>query len=316
MTEKEVKKLIKKYLNGTITAKEEKLLELFDANLLLRNKKEISELRKHKTSIKRKLSTKNKREHRKPIRNLLKIAASITVIMGLTFFSYKKSDIVKEQPVAELVKTTAWGQKLTVTLPDGTSIKLNSGSVIKFPEKFDERTREVELNGEAFFDVAKDLNKPFIIKSGSLSTKVLGTSFNVNAYPDSERIAVTVASGKVKISSKNRNTILTPNQQGIFHKKLNSITRHEVDIVKILQWKEGIIHFDDITLNKASKILEKWYGVTFVFENEQLGECHITGTYDNEILSAVLESIVYVKKGLQYEFIEDRKILIKGSCND
>lgn len=319
MNEKEVKSLMNKYLKGTLSEREERLLEQFDADLLSRNLGSVFKTENQKKDVGEKmLENITPRDKVAAYRNWLSIAASVILILSLGYLLYNKMDdsVKEEQPIAHITKTTEWGERLSLTLADGTKVKLNSGSTITFPESFATSTREVTLVGEAFFDVAKNARKPFIIKSGDLSTTVLGTSFNVNAYKEHEKVAVTVVTGKVGISANAGEVFLNPNEQGVFNKVMESISKKEVNVASFVQWKDGIIRFDDITLKEAMKKLERWYGVTFVFENKKSEECHISATYDNEVLSAVLESIIYVKKGLSYEYLENNKILIKGNCSD
>ncbi|MER3374846.1 MAG: FecR domain-containing protein [Allomuricauda sp.] len=317
MTEQDVKRLMKKYLNGTLTKREEALLEKFDSRLLSKNEKQVFASDAHKQHIKRKLSKRINQKEGSPVTKWLGMAASLALLLALGYFAYSKFDQAPVQhPIVEIVKTTEWGKKMNLTLPDGTQVRLNSGSTIKFPERFEGNTREVELSGEAFFDVTKNPDKPFIIKSSEIQTTVLGTSFNINTYPDNHHIAVTVATGKVKVASKDNEILLGPNEQGVFDKSTRTISKEEIDIAAFLHWKNGVLHFEDVTLDKVMESLERWYGVNFVFENENFGDCHLTASYDNEMLSAVLESIMYIKKGLAYEHVEDKTILIKGKCTD
>lgn len=319
MNEKEVKSLMKKYLNGTISEREERLLEQFDANLLSRNLKSVFKTENQKKRMGEKISKNITPRHKVAAhRNWIRLVASVILVIGLGYLYYYKqsNNLIQQQPIVHITKTTGGGEKLSLTLADGTKVKLNSGSTITFPESFAGNTREVTLVGEAFFDVTKNAQKPFIVKSRDLSTTVLGTSFNVNAYKDHQKVSVTVVTGKVGIRGKKGEAFLNPNEQGMFNRDQESISKTEVNVANFIQWKDGIIYFDDITLKEAMRKLERWYGVTFVFENEKSGECHISGTYDNEALSAVLESIIYVKKGLQYEYLENHKILIKGNCSD
>lgn len=309
---------MEKYLNGTITKKEESLLELFDIDLLSKNHKKISHGQVHRKQMERKLAQGTDRHNGKATRfGWGKIAASLALMVGLGYFAYTTMNRKEEvEPVIEMVKTTEWGQKLNLTLADGTHIRLNSGSTIKYPDRFEGDVREVTLEGEAFFDVARNPDKPFVIRSGEVLTTVLGTSFNINTYLDNSHIAVTVASGKVKVASQENEIHLGPNEQGVFDKKTKTISKKRTDIATFLNWKDGILHFEDIALTEVMESLERWYGVSFVFENKDLGSCHVTATYNNEMLPAVLESIVYAKKGLRYEFLGNHEILIKGRCTD
>ncbi len=317
MTENDIKGLMEKYLNGTITEGEEKLLEQFDGILLSKNKKVNFNSEIHKARVKQNLShIIHKRGKTKSLK-WLRIAASWALIISLGFVAYNWShSYVQQEPMAEIVEHTKWGQKLNVTLADGTKVVLNSGSTLCFPERFEGNSREVELMGEAFFDVVKNRDKPFVIRLGDITTTVLGTSFNINAYPDKEEVAVTLATGKVKIASADSTVFISPNQQAVFNHLNKTLSTFQVEINPYIDWKNGIIHINDATLAETAEILERWYGVSFVFENEKLKHCHITATYDNQTLATVLESIKHVKKGMGYEYMGDNKILIKGSCND
>ncbi|WP_047246215.1 FecR family protein [Maribacter thermophilus] len=319
MTEKEVKTLMDKYLNGTITATEEKLLEKFDASLIIKNKERVSKKEGRTEQLGQKLLRRiHGRQYKKSGRLWVKVAASIAIIINLGVLAYLGLHTTKKTPqtVSQIVETTDWGKRKEFVLSDGTKIKLNTGSTLSFPEKFIGNTREVTLIGEAFFNVAKDAAKPFIIKSGGLSTKVLGTSFNVNAYPGNNEISVTVATGKVQIDASDNVVYLHPNQQGVFHKNLGSISKKEVDTSKFINWQKGILKFSDITVKEALGIMEKWYGVTFVVHDDQSLDCHITASFDNETLSNVLASITYVKKGLSFKPLKNNNILIQGTCID
>ncbi|MBO0321644.1 FecR domain-containing protein [Muricauda sp. CAU 1633] len=317
MTEQDIKRLMKKYLDGTITKREESLLERFDSSLLSKNGKQVFHSNAQKQYIKRKFSKGINQKPKNPVIKWVRIAASLALLLSLGYFTYIQfHQEPAPTPIVEIVKTTEWGKKMSLTLPDGTQVKLNSGSTITFPERFEDNTREVELSGEAFFNVTKNPDKPFIIKSNEVQTTVLGTSFNINTYPDNHQIAVTVATGKVKVASMDSEVLLGPNEQGVFDKATKQISKEQINIASFLHWKNGVLHFEDATLSSVMKSLEQWYGVTFVFENENFGNCHLTASYDNEMLSAVLESIMYTKKGLAYEYVRDKKILIKGKCTD
>lgn len=318
MTEKEIKTLMKKYLNGTISNKEETLLEEFDSKLILKNK-DTFRSEEDKQHIRHAISKNSKGKHNNSsFSNLAKVAASIVLLFGLgyLFFMIAPINNAKEIPVEEVVLQTEWGQKMNLTLPDGTQVHLNSGTTIKFPKKFSAQSREVKLNGEAFFEVAKNPNKPFIIQTGEVNTRVHGTSFNINNYDDKDRVEVTVATGKVEVSSNEEKVFLTQNDQAIFDRTTKNIRKEHVNAADYLYWKKGIINFKDAPLAEALEALERWYGVSFIVKNEKVKRCHITASFNNEILTVVLESIIYAKKGLQFEYIEDNKIMIKGKCTD
>jgi len=338
MTKSEFQDLLAKYLDGKCNAEEEKLLikfydsfqeettwpeklgvkETFESHLL-------ADINKHINSAEK--SQSNKRFRMSPA---FMIAASIILILSIgSFLTFLISDQNVNQ-IAIIEKNTQKGQKSTLVLSDGTQIRLNSGSQLVFPEKFEGNVREVVLIGEAFFDVAKDASKPFIIKTGELTTTVLGTSFNIKAFPE-ENIEVTVATGKVKVERYYNNRrastngekpdssklILTPNQQVNYDLSSGTLEKREVDIKQYLSWKDGILSFDEMELQEACKILERWYGVSISFSNEAISHCKIQrSTYKNENLLNILQSFQFFL-GIEFEVVEGNQITLKGNgCGD
>ncbi len=314
MTEKEIKGLMQKYLDGTITRGEEQLLERFDANLLSKNQDWA--LKSPNPPKKPNLGNSPTKHLRNPFR-WVAVAASLALLLGSGYLLYGEfTGEVREAPVQELTRSTQWGQKLNLSLADGTQIRLNSGSSIKYPERFTGNNRVVELEGEAYFEVAPDPQRLFVIKLGEVRTTVLGTSFNINSYSGLDHIAVTVVSGKVRVASEHKEVHLGPNEQGQFDRKTRTMTKRKTDISTYLNWKDGILQFEDTKLTEVSKTLERWFGVQIEFENGNIGNCHITASYDNVNLEGILESIVFTKKGLGYKFLDGDSISISGSCRD
>ncbi|WP_276166411.1 FecR family protein [Zobellia alginiliquefaciens] len=329
MTEKELQNLIDKYISGNCSQEEQELLDKVldsytDADATLPEIEEEfriqSEIYSH---ILKKGIAPNKTHSTKTYKWLKIAAAMVLLLFSLSAAFYTINPFEKENVVAQsfVTKSTEWGQRSTLTLQDGTKITLNAGSSIEFPESFNAlSTREVKLNGEAFFEVAKNPNKPFIIHTENVTTQVLGTSFNVNAYDFSENISVTVRTGKVRVQSENKdgaiNTVyLTPNQMAAYSKKGDELITSTVDNENYLDWKNGIIRFNDITFLEASKMLTRWYGIEIDFQSPSLKNCHVTARYEKAKLHVVLESIKFATKGMDYEYLENHTILLKGSCN-
>ena len=157
--------------------------------------------------------------------------------------------LVNQQP--EIIKTrivvkeTQWGQKLIIYLSDGSEVMLNSGSTIEYPEHFTPDERVVFLNGEAFFKVAKDQNRPFKVITSKLTTEALGTSFNINAYPGSGTVDVSLVSGKVMVYHDTSKLIqLVPGESANYDGVNNTIEKAKFDPA-FLRWKDGIIVFKD-----------------------------------------------------------------------
>jgi transmembrane sensor len=188
-------------------------------------------------------------------------------------------------------------QKTVVTLPDRSVVQLHAGSSLTYPEAFASGNREVILTGEAFFEITKDATKPFVVRSGDVSTTVLGTSFNVQAFPH-ENTSVTVITGRVRVSGKEGSTtapvILTPGNQAVYDHRHQAITTSEVTVEQYISWRDNIISFHNTSLEEASEKLGRWYGVTLTFENDAVKQCRISGRYKDQRLEDVLESIEYM----------------------
>lgn len=320
MNEKKLNQLFEDYLNGTISPEDERLLEGFDAKVLAENLDKYTHAEKAKERVSIKLNTAVGRntKTRKLWTYTVRVAAAISVFFAFKFiFLQPTSTRVAEEPALVWVeRKTDWGEKLNLILADGTQIKLNSGSSIRFPKVFTANERRIELSGEAFFDVARDESKPFIIQSDKVETKVLGTSFNVQAYEDQRHISVSVLTGRVEVASSENKVFLSPHEQGVYHRSKGNVTKGRVDIEKILLWKDGIIHFEDATFGEVKNVLERWYGVNISFASKELAQCHLTATYANESLETILGSIVYAKKGMQYRMDDQKTIIFSGKCTD
>jgi transmembrane sensor len=199
-------------------------------------------------------------------------------------------------------KTVASGKSIAapLSLADGSTIFLNSSSTIKFPEKFGGDTREVYFWGEAFFEIAHDPTRPFIIESGETRIKVLGTSFNVKAYPETDRIEVVVNSGKVLFYHIDKNdhilgqVILQKGDKGVYYRKSGQIVRLLNDEPNYLSWKTGMLVFSETSLDKVFNAVGQKYGVKFNLAEKDLSLLKLTATFDNETLDAVLEVLQLV----------------------
>ncbi|MCG8387779.1 MAG: FecR domain-containing protein [Cytophagales bacterium] len=238
--------------------------------------------------------------------------------------------------------TTVPGQKSSIVLPDGTSIYLNASSKIILPKKFSGSTREIFLTGEAFFEVARDEKRPFIIKSPGIITTVLGTSFNVKAFSN-EETEVTVATGKVRIDTSPQNVIQHPQDssftgkpgpgvvregqgegitqilgagdQAIFNPETGELSKQPVELEEFLAWKDGIILYKDESLAKVITRLESWYGVRIVVLNDQILECKINGKHKDSSLEEVLK-VIQLLLDIDYE-LKNREVTLKGgNCKE
>ena len=235
--------------------------------------------------------------HTPPTFNWLRVAAALAILSAAAFLIYRYQDGIALSPEELMVeKVNPKGMKSTFSLSDGSLVKLNAGSQLRFPKKFSAVGRTVYLTGEAYFEVARDEDRPFKVISENLTTEVLGTSFAVKAFPEALEAQVIVASGKVQVSSKAANispVVLRPREKVVYHKQGGTMTKSQAENEQELAWKDDILLFDETPLREVTHILEQWYGVEVKLANQGLEHCTLTGRFEDESLSHVLEAIRY-----------------------
>lgn len=248
----------------------------------------------------------------------LRIAASVALILGLTWFFYQQNETADVgQPSIQLVeKRTSAGQKLSVILPDGSKVRLNAGSEISYVEGFNKAIREVHLKGEGFFEVIKNPKKPFKVVTENMTTTVLGTSFNVDAYDQSEK--VTVATGKVEVALRKNTTTngakvyITPKEQATITASGDGLNVNTVELDDVLAWKDNRLVFRNVSLLEASEELEKWFGVEIRFANDKIKECKFSNEYSNEALENILKELKFILN-VEYEMSDGNIITLTGN---
>lgn len=168
------------------------------------------------------------------------------------------------------------GGEYKITLSDGTRVYLNSQTILRFPETFaNSDQRKVFLSGEAYFEVAKNAAKPFIVHCKDYNVKVLGTSFNVNDYEDEKDSKTTLASGKIEIDMNGRQTVLKPGQQAVI--KAGRVDVKEVDVEVYTTWMHENFRFQSETVEEIMKKLARWYNIDVVYLGESVKDYHFTG---------------------------------------
>lgn len=171
-----------------------------------------------------------------------------------------------EEAIIRNVLTTPQNATAEVTLPDGTIVTVNAGSRLVYPQTFRGSTREVELQGEAYFKVHHDASHPFIVKAGKISTKVLGTEFNVRTYSPKD-VHVTLLQGSVLVSSPSAAKRLKPGEDASLYGGV--LTVRSVDTEEYTAWKDGDFYFDNVSLLTVAKEIGKWYNVSVIFQNPE-----------------------------------------------
>lgn len=186
--------------------------------------------------------------------------ATAKVVNGVLLYEGKGNNIVYN------TMSTPKGRQFHVTLPDGTEVWLNASSSIRYPTVFAGNERNVEITGEAYFEVAKNKKMPFRLKvNHKAEIEVLGTHFNVNAYDNENTINTTLMEGSVRVSSQAFAVVLKPGQQA--QRRANGISIvNNANIEKVLAWKNGFFNFDDVPFEEAMRKLERWYDIEVVFE--------------------------------------------------
>jgi transmembrane sensor len=234
------------------------------------------------------------------------------------------------------------GAKSKVTLPDGSSIWLNAGSNLKYSNQYGKQNREVHLTGEAFFDVAKDKSKVFIVKTSDLNIKAYGTSFNVKSYPEEGTVETTLVEGSIGVTrlkfkdKKNDEVMLEPNQRVVYYKTMKSVPKpdqeHKIENVQpekevaakqkltyliskgieagqFTSWKDGVLLISSETLKVLAVKLERKYDVKIHFDNTEIQNFKFTGSLENETVEQVMEAISIAAQ-ITYK-IEERDIWLK-----
>lgn len=224
----------------------------------------------------------------------------LTAFAGLYFFSQGKWPInAGDSAVVNRsfkTVTAPAGRKARFALPDGSQVQLNGGSTLAFAENFLEGTREVKLEGEAYFDVARREDLPFIIHTPSSRTEVLGTEFNLVEYTGAGKARLTVTEGKVRFSAlkgTSQVAILTVGQQAIAD-TVGKVITSSADNSETLAWMHNTLAFDNEQFPEVARKIERWFGVKVTINREGLRTQRYTGSYENPDLKSLLNSLSHV----------------------
>jgi transmembrane sensor len=261
------------------------------------------------------------------VRLALRYAAVFIFAFGLSWLihlHFVNRTTISPVTVTEQIQTmeVPYGSKSRIVLPDGSVVNLNSGSVLKYSSTdFNSESRSVFLTGEGYFSVTKDSERPFYVSTTGIRLKVLGTTFNLKAYPDEETEEATLVSGKVEIYASNDNTetgkpvVLKPNQKAVFLKsekrilpvdsamisqtiapvKLQAVKLQPKSITEqAISWKENQLVFDNEPFSSLVTRIERWYNVKLFVNYPELNSARFTGKFDKETLEQVLKALVTV----------------------
>lgn len=246
------------------------------------------------------------------IKPWLVASAAVLILMLMPMFY---QHIISQGKPQYITLATNNGDLREVTLPDDSHITLNAGSKLIYPEQFSDSLRNVTLIGEAFFDVTSDVDRPFIVSTEKLKTKVLGTSFNIKSFKGESEEVISVATGRVLVFSEDREqedkVVLIPEEQAVYQK--GNIVKRKVDLSEVLSWKTGVLLFKQTRLEEAVAMLERKYNVDIEIQGQNLINCTITGKFKSSTsIEQVLENFKYVLD-VQYEYKSAEQIVIIGN---
>ncbi|MFA5326352.1 MAG: FecR domain-containing protein [Prolixibacteraceae bacterium] len=215
----------------------------------------------------------------------------LLVASGWLLYRQITAENVQQFSMQEI--TSPPGIRSQVVLPDGTKVWLNAETTIQFPVPFSKNSRNVELLGEAFFYVTKNPEKPFIVHSGNVSVKVLGTHFNCKAYSSDKNIDVILEEGKIALNVEGNATakeyIMVPGQHAIVGKSDSKTTILKENIHKYIAWHTGKLVFDNTPMSEVAQLIERWYGVNVIVQDPEIMNYRFTTTFENESLFQVIE---------------------------
>ena len=238
-------------------------------------------------------------------------AAAVLVGAALVFvFTHTRTLPEQVQGGSFIVQTDNSDRSFT-QLPDGSRIWLNKGTKIEYNQQFGIRNRNVLLNGEAYFEVAKNKKLAFVVKTKSIDVTALGTSFNVNAYDDGNEVTTTLYTGKVNVQSTltGYKTILNPFEVAVFSKTKDKITTYVFTGPDKPVWMEPEFRFDMLPLIDISKQLERNYNVVFVYRNQKIKHLKFSGTFDrDEKLDEILR-VIKINTNIDYAIRNDSVII-------
>ncbi|MBV6643923.1 MAG: DUF4974 domain-containing protein [Cyclobacteriaceae bacterium] len=294
----EAKRLIRAFeYEETVNLTDEDYVKMYEA--ILKGEKQIK---------------KEKRTYRL---SLYRIAAVIALFLISYVVVIQFSNNVPTKPDRIITRTTKAGEKLTFQLPDGSIIKLNSATQLSFSKSFDGPVREVFLSGEAFFEVAEDAARPFVVNVDHVLIRALGTSFNIKSYQETRHHAISLVTGSVEVNvpgSLYDPVVLSPGQQALVAEDHSELSIADIDISSILGWRDGVITFNESDFDQVISDLERWYGVRISVSGQPAARDNFSGSFKNEELNEILEVLAY-SSGFSYS-IRGKDVTIKFKKDD
>ena len=234
-------------------------------------------------------------------KTVFKYAAIIVFLISLTTIYYTNKQQFKPTDTQKKLSYTSFitenGQRSKVVLPDSSIVWLNSGTTLSYPSNFSEQNREVSLNGQAFFQVNHNDNNPFLIQANGLIVKVLGTKFDVDAYPENDKIAVVLESGKVELAYENIESFsytMQPGEKATYNIADNALSLSLEDATIYSSWKDGKLIFRNESMRNVVEKLKRWYNINIEVTDAEVYSSIFSGTIQNESYEEIFRYIEIV----------------------
>jgi transmembrane sensor len=340
MAPKDLGNLIKRYLQGKSTAEESDFINAWYGSLGQQRESKAEDVTEEKMAFLEKQIQEKLQKHvemtltsrdvaeRKPSIFLWPysgIAASLVMCLAFTFYFFKggvESKTIAVEKTAEhpvhFVENSTDGVK-RVILSDGTLLELAPKSNIRFSNDASSASRELFLEGEAYFDVAHNSERPFYVYAGDIVTRVLGTSFIIRATQQHDRVTVSVRTGKVTVYSRkasHKKTVLVPYQEAVYDRKSQVVATQAIPEQGLHALKRNVseMHFEETAVSEVLSTLRKTYDIEIIFEEESLSGCVLTSTFIEEGLYDRID-VICTAIGATYRIVDSKIVIESNGCN-
>ncbi len=284
--------------------------DLWDASLA--NASELAQTKQEWKRFTNRIASQPKKKYQKLYLNTWLKVASV-IIIGLLFTNVVLNTLKSPEPVYATCIAPEGSVSQTI-LPDGTLVYLNAGTQLKYDINTQSKKREVFIDGEAWFSVRKNKQKPFVVHTSFYDVKVLGTQFNVKAYDDDDELVTTLEEGSIQLNFsetiKGENLVLKPGEQLVFNKtERKYLHKLKVDTKLYTSWKENKLIFLEMPFGELVQLLERKFGVEIIVDDESILGEHFTGTIKNESILEILNIIQHTHP-IQYK-LDGQKVIIQ-----
>lgn len=310
MTEQYIEELITKYANGLASDEEIQQLQDWYRSFRVSDVPWPSSQTAEKEVVSRRMLDRLKTEisfQKKPVVHFsrLKIAAAVFLLAGFaTIFLY-----LYQAPIEYVTVTNPSGKIQQVSLPDSSIVWLNASTTLHYARSFPKH-RKIKLEGEAYFEVTHDAQSPFQVDAGGIQTTVLGTRFNIKAYPSGETTNVSLISGKVKVADSSKDlAVLVPSTQLLYDRNDKIAKTVPADTGSVQAWRRGKLQFQGESFADIASALENWYGIKIIFSNPAMRSCRYYLSFDNTLPLHKLLSTMGEIAEMEYVIDETKNIV-------